>query len=75
MTRRTQISTSVSPYTRRQIDGLCDEYGTIREVITLAVYQLARTTAAERPTNDDYGCIESGHQAMIDGELVYRGEC
>ena len=68
MTRRTQISTSISPYTRRQIDALCEEYGTVREVITLAVYQLAKATAAERPTHDDYGRIESGHAAISEGE-------
>ena len=68
MTHRTQISTSVSPYTRRQIDKLRREYGTIREVITLAVHHLATAPPGRRPTHDDYGCIESGHQAINEGE-------
>ena len=74
MTRRTRIYASVSPYTRCQIDKLCEEHGTIREVITLAVDHLARTAAGQRPTHDDYGRIESGHQAISEGELVRRSD-
>ena len=63
--RLTQIRISISPYTRRQIDELREEYGTVREVITMAVHHLA--TAERRPTGDQYGRIESGHQAMSEG--------
>jgi len=63
--RLTQIRISISPYTRRQIDELREEYGTVREVITMAVHHLA--TTEQRPTGDQYGRIESGHQAMSGG--------
>jgi len=64
--RSTQIRISISPYTRRQIDELREEYGTVREVITMAVHHLA--TAEQRPAGDQCGRIESGHQTISEGE-------
>jgi len=64
--RLTQIRISISPYTRRQIDELREEYGTVREVVTMAAHHLA--TAEQRPTGDQCGRIESGHQAISEGE-------
>jgi hypothetical protein len=44
MSKRYQISTSISRYTKRQIDRLRSQYGTIREVITRAVELLDQQT-------------------------------
>jgi hypothetical protein len=48
------LSTTISPYTRAQIDQLRKEYGTIREVLTLAVHLLADRTAHAKIHMDDY---------------------
>ena len=61
MSKRHQISTTVSPHTWYQVHRLATEYGTIREVITRAVMLLDaeywQSVEAQAPTEDDH-CAE-----------------
>ena len=47
MTRH-QISTTISPETRRKLDELCQHYGTQREVVSIAIDRLHQIHEKER---------------------------
>ena len=46
---RIQLSTSISPETRRKLDELVQHYGTPREVVTVAIDRLYQRSGTDSP--------------------------